>query len=100
MRDENITRKDQYASDLSKFLGLKKKLVMSKEKHHSKNDKTGLNICLKKYDFLRRELMKVARPASLWIRRYFLTNEQVHVSSPDYVNELLRSWTVDPCSLN
>ena len=44
-----------------------------------------------------RNAMNVARKASLWIRRYFLSSPDVHVSSREHFEKLLERWMRDPC---
>jgi hypothetical protein len=59
-----------------------------------------LRICKKEYVPLRRELMRIARISSVWIRYFFLggRNDDIQVSSPDCFDELLRLWMHDPCN--
>jgi hypothetical protein len=61
-----------------------------------KDSKT-INICDLKYEKLRAVLMDIARPASIWIRKYFIESDEVIVSSPDYFKETLETWMHDPC---
>jgi hypothetical protein len=41
--------------------------------------------------------MDIAKPASEWIRTYFMQSPEVVVSSPEFFNELLLEWMEDPC---
>lgn len=41
--------------------------------------------------------MGIARPASVWIRNYFIESDEVVVSSPNYFKESLETWMYDPC---
>jgi hypothetical protein len=56
-----------------------------------------MDICDPRHDRLRAELMAVPRPASVWIRKYFLSSKDVAVSSPDYFIQVLETWMHDPC---
>ena len=95
--DKNETRVNQYRSDLKKYLGLRNDLQPIKSSHTSKNFHFAIDICEDKYGLVREDLMKNAREASIWIRKYFLKSPDVVVSSPEYFNELLETWLVDPC---
>ena len=93
--DSNRTRAEHYTRDLSNFLGLSKPLIPStvKERH-----KKTMNICDDKYSELRSELMEIGKNASEWIRKYFLENPDVVVSSPDHFKDILKMWRLDPCN--
>ena len=95
--DKNETRAAIYRSDLKKFLGLKNDLGRIDTSHSSRNLHFAINICDKKYLEVRAALMKNAVEASTWIRKYFLKSQDVMVSSPEFFNELLEEWMVDPC---
>jgi len=106
--DDNITRAQQFAHDLEQFLGLPanhlppvplhvrpntdriKKLAISKD--HLK-----LDICLPEYEPVLQEMVRIARSASLWFRQYFIKSPDVTISQPEYLNELLEAWMIDPC---
>jgi hypothetical protein len=101
MHDSDEKRAAQYRVDLQNYLGLNEPiapLTEDKEVHgdHPNKDKE-INICEESHRELHDELMKIARDSSLWIRHYFVTLPDVHVSSPEYFNELLESWMIDPC---
>jgi len=67
-------------------------------------DTMKISICDDEHIRVRKELMRIARMSSVWIRKYFLhpailSNPAlgVHVSSPDFLHELLIKWMEDPC---
>jgi hypothetical protein len=95
--DEDETRSHKYRRDLGNFLGLKHALPPIGSTHTSKNAKLDLDICEERYRPLRQELMKIAKPASEWIREYFMQSPEVVISSPEFFNELLLEWMEDPC---
>lgn len=87
-----------FLRDLSNFVGLKEPLV---EVYHTNRIREArrLDICDgDKYLEVRGALMEIAVNASTWIRNYFLRSPDVTVSSPAHFDEILRSWTVDPCT--
>jgi hypothetical protein len=100
IHDEDEARSYKYRRDLGNFLGLKYELPPIGHNHTSRNYKYELDICEDRYQPLRRALMDVAKPASEWIRAYFMQSPEVYVSSPEYFNELLLEWLEDPCDKN
>jgi hypothetical protein len=91
--------------------------LLSKQIPHSKPGKSRsparqleldahkMDICQPVHLLLRRDLMRMARASSLWIRRYFLPVQQlpqrnITISSPDYFVRLLEDWMHDPCGDN
>jgi hypothetical protein len=96
LRDANETRAAIFCSDLKNYLGLQKSLAPMSAKKGPVYTKA-IEICEPRYNDLRDELMKNAKEASTWIQRYFLQSPDVVVSSPKYFNELMVSWSVDPC---
>ena len=100
--DKNETRSMTLRRDLQQYLGLEDNLapiphIRPKEKNDSKNI-TKISLCEDQYLPVRTELMRISRAASTWIRNYFLKAQDVHVSSPDFLEEILESWMEDPCS--
>jgi hypothetical protein len=94
----------QFRIDLQRLLGLNDSLpvILPRTKpdleHFSKRQQQRkIRICHAKYLPLRTELMRIARQASVWIRKEFLKSPDVHISSPDYFQTLLQGWMVDPC---
>jgi hypothetical protein len=97
LSDEDEARSYQYRRDLGNFLGLKQELAPIRHRNASEKTETHLDICEDRYRPLRRALMDIAKPASEWIRTYFMQSPEVFVSSPEYFNELLLAWLEDPC---
>lgn len=107
MSDTNKTRAKIFRQDLQTFLGLKQELSPVfrarpfKQLEWSLDDESKRfkmdTICNPKYLPLQQELYSMAQNASLWIRNYFLKSEDVVVSSPEYVDELLETWMTNPC---
>lgn len=104
--DSNETRSKIFRQEVSEFLGLKEELgdkipKMGKpRKNRFENQTTStkmINICDKEFLPLRHNLMEISRNASLWFRLYFLASDEVFVSSPDFFQELLEKWMIDPC---
>jgi hypothetical protein len=96
LRDANETRAAIFCSDLKNYLGLQQSFAPMSAKKGPVYTKA-IEICEPRYNDLRDELMKNAKEASTWILRYFLQSPDVVVSSPEYFNELMVSWSVDPC---
>jgi len=99
LNDDNSTRRDRLNRDLQKFLGLSRPIPVDvpHANHARKISKGHIDICSPNYQIIRDEMLLIARNASIWIRNYFLQSEDVTVSLPEYVDELLRSWFDDPC---
>jgi len=103
LNDPDKSRAAHFREDLGKFLGIKTSLQQNlqplPEKSASKGNSsfTRISICDYSHKALRMELMKNARTASLWIRNYFLEQEDVFVSSPAHFGSLLQNWMRDPC---
>ena len=95
--DKDEARAYQYRRDLGSFLGLKHEISPIIHGDESLNYHYDLDICEDRYRPLRRELMDIAKPASEWIRTYFMQSPEVVVSSPEFFNELLLEWMEDPC---
>jgi hypothetical protein len=97
LMDTNLTRAAVYRADLKDFLGLRNPLEPIAQGSSEKSKEKAMNICEKRYQALRKELMKNAMEASMWIRVYLLQSPDVYVSSPEHFNELLETWMKDPC---
>lgn len=101
MFDRNETRGKIFEEDLQSFLGLhhlgEREMSTSSKKKQTHHYVQKLYICQDKYRPLRAELIRNGKAASKWIRKYFLRQPEVVVSSPDYFEELLLSWHLDPC---
>lgn len=97
LRDTNETRSATFSMDLKSYLELENEfqpLTTTEGPRYSK----AITICEPHHIILRNELMKNSREASIWIRTYFLNSPDVTVSSPEYFDQLLLSWMVDPCN--
>ena len=106
LSDKNEEREARFLEDLQHFLHLRQPIPSftwfkpGKRLHeslHKKRSQQKIDICESGYEELRRVLMENAKSASEWMRRFFINSEDVVVSSPDYFNELMDSWLVDPC---
>lgn len=94
--DTNATRASLFRKDLSDFLGFSTPLGPL-VRAESKNTHYAIDICDDKYANLRTKLVENGKVAAEWIRTYFLHLSDVTVSSPEYFEELLQSWSFDPC---
>jgi len=97
--DRNETRANQYAQDMSDFIGLKEPLVpIVPRASKGKTFHFAIDVCDDKYVDVRAFLMAISRNASKWISEYFMDLPDVTVSSPEHFrNEILSSWMKDPC---
>jgi len=119
LQDNSTVRTMQFRKDVGSFLGLNTPLpdmvhkkpgrVWDKHGQHVQDlkDSHKIDICDDQYIRVRKELMRMARTSSVWIRKYFLDPRiladpslRVHVSSPDYLRTLLEGWMEDPCENN
>ena len=108
LSDANTTRSTQFRQDLGDFLGLQGEMppiphvntlgrfdyidAWREEAHQRKID-----LCDKEHEFARAVLQDKTERTSKWLREYFLKSEEVIVSSPDYMTEILEGWMKDPC---
>ena len=101
LADRNKTRMETFHRDVHDYIGLREEMPPIVHKNEGQANLTAnerfIDICNPKYNRLRGELMKAARGASVWIRKYFLGSDDVFVSSRDYFEEILASWMHDPC---
>ena len=117
LADTNTTRAQQFANDLEAFLGLPRHHLPATALHVRPNtdrikkavtvqtganlattiDQLKMDICRPEFAPVLEEMVKIARAASLWFRQYFIQSPEVTVSSPEYIEELLEAWMVDPC---
>ena len=98
--DKNETRAAEFRKDLQDYLGLKAEippLTIHTNKGKRKGNRGYIDICNAEYDALKSELQNIAIRASIWIRKYFMESEDVTVSSREYLEEILETWTHDPC---
>jgi hypothetical protein len=62
-------------------------------------DAQKIDICRDEYKAVRRDLLRIGRASSRWIREEFLRSPDVYVSEHDTTFlTLLNSWEHDPCS--
>lgn len=106
---------EQFRVDLSDWLGLDTplpSLAAAQPKPHNANATavevdpgrqegkmvgTIIDICDSEFKPLRDELILIGRDTAKWIIEFFLPLEHVHVSSPDFILEVLDGYKVDPC---
>jgi len=104
LADRNETRRAQFGRDIQKYLGLTAEMppIVHKNEGMARQNETNhrgyIDICDYEHHKLRRELMKAARAASIWMRTYFLDSKDVYVSSREYLEEIFASWMFDPCN--
>jgi hypothetical protein len=109
LNDANATRNAIFQRDLQNLLGLKQGFGQPPPRHRpgkvlrpklqAKREKAKIRICDDKYVPLRKELMRIAREASEFIRNSgFLDHPDVRVSSREYLEYILETrWMKDPC---
>ena len=101
--DKNTTRKERLWSDLGDFIGYPDTIPHDKYKSshgiegaNAKNAR--INICDKRYDPIRAQLLVHGRQMSQWICPYFVKQgKDVYVSSQDYLCQLVEKYAEDPC---
>jgi len=106
LSDKNTTRLDILRRDIQDFVGFELEMphvphskpgIQRDSAIQAKVDESKIDICDTEYKKLREALMDIARPASIWIRKYFIESESVVVSSKGYFTEILETWMYDPC---
>jgi hypothetical protein len=107
LSDTNKTRHTQFKADIQSYLELSQPLpemvhyTPGKEWHNAlqaKRDAKKIDICNDQYIPLRCNLMRLSRLSSEWIRQEFLDIPSVHVSSRQYLQDILANdWMMDPC---
>lgn len=112
LADTNATRAAAFCNDLSRFVGLPANESLSESLPHHKPgkvwsparqqvlDAAKIDICDSQHLSVRRDLMRIARTSSVWIRRFFLQQTEqrgITVSSPAYFDEIMEDWMNDPC---
>lgn len=95
-------RSEAFRSGLQNFLGLKEPLKpVGRENLNGFVGKNAhpetVDICLPKYNSMRRFLLKQGARSAEWIEQEFLRSPDVVVANRDHFLESIRSWTVDPC---
>jgi Sulfotransferase domain len=109
LADVNATRSEIFRQDMESFLGLQQPLASipharpnahheQRFQHQVKRLIGGkINICDDEHMLVRQELMRISRAASQWIRFYLLQSPDVVVSSPEFFDEAIQAWMLDPC---
>ena len=101
LADLNVTRTRQLRRDLRKFLNLTTPLSAEIPFVNGRTNDTSqapyMDICDAKFAPIHADTLAVARAASQWIRTYFMDLPSVHVSSPEFLQDLLQLWMRDPC---
>jgi hypothetical protein len=101
--DLNLTKRQIYAKDMTEFLNLSSALPAlntRKGDTSSGNYNFKIDICRPQYKALRQELTHMGNNAADWLRTYFLVLPDVKVSSPERFDELLSTWSLDPCEVD
>lgn len=107
LADTNEMRTEIFRNDVQDFCGLQLSLpipyikpgILWDETTQTQKDGLKINICDSNYTELRKVLLDMARPASVWIRKYFIESEDVVVSSKEYFKEIIETWMHDPCDI-
>jgi hypothetical protein len=111
LADEDEVRSARFRRDVQEFLELESPLAPMihftpgkswMDDLQSLKDDMKINICDDEHIPVRKELMRITRSSSLWIKNYFLdpvtmATSGIHVSSPSYFMDLLDQWMKDPC---
>jgi hypothetical protein len=106
LADKNSSRAQKFRLDLKTYLGLQQNLPPAlhsspgkalPEKEQAARNLLKIDICDDKYSILRNMLVKSANQSQAWIRTYFLESPDVMVSSPAHFEDILDSYTLDPC---
>jgi|Transcript_8460 hypothetical protein len=107
--DSNATRSQRLKRDVMNFVGFNEELrpvvhTVPGKKYVNGNktldfvNSKRMDICDPRHDRLHpNSCMAAARPACVWIRKYFLSSVHVAVSSPDYFIQVLETWMHDLC---
>jgi hypothetical protein len=101
--DTNETRSMQLRRDLTEYLNLDKLLspiphIRPNSNKEKSQNVTKIDLCEEQYLPVKTELLRISRASSVWIRSYFLDADGVHLSSREYLEEILRTWMSDPCT--
>ena len=104
--DTNELRKNKLRSDLKSFLGLEGDFPDSPfakpgkqwpEDVQAIKESRKMNICNEENLPLRKELMRLSRQSSQWIRESFMKSDHVFYSSPAFFEAAMLKWMDDPC---
>lgn len=100
LRNDDSLRSERFRQDLSKFLGLDRKLDQPMIWHKPGKglvEEGKIDICDDQYAELRKILREHASNSSSWIMSTFINHPNVQISSPEYFSSILESWHLDPC---
>jgi hypothetical protein len=95
--DRNKSHANLFPTDLSDYIGLSTPLDHPKIRKKSRNAGLAIYICDDKLISLRMELVENGMAAAEWILTYFRVRPDVTVSSPEYFQNVLSTWSVNPC---
>jgi len=101
--DMNTTRRERLWSDLGDFIGYPDTIPHDKYKSShgrggARAERARINICDKRYDPIRAQLLVHGHQMSQWICPYFVKQgKDVYVSSQDYLCLLVEKYAEDPC---
>ena len=98
----DVDRSNAFRSGLQHFLGLQQPLkpVGRENLNHFVGKKAypeTVDICLPKYNSLRRMLLIQGGSSAEWIEKEFLESPDVVVANQEHFLESIRSWSMDPC---
>jgi hypothetical protein len=98
MEGEDATLTNQLRDDVQLFLELEHALPPIKHiPMDKKMQKDRIDICERKYKFIRDILIQNGAEASEWIQTYFLQSPDVYLSSRDKFIYMIDQWKSDPC---
>ena len=102
MDGEDATLTNQVRDDIQLFLELEHGALPPMGKHVPDRErqqvhKHPIDICERKYKFIRDILIQNGAEASKWIQTYFLQSPDVYLSSRDKFIYMIDQWKYDPC---
>mmetsp|Transcript_2151 Transcript_2151/g.3900 ORF Transcript_2151/g.3900 Transcript_2151/m.3900 type:complete len:366 (-) Transcript_2151:177-1274(-) len=99
MEGEDFTLTNQLRDDIQQFLELEHALPPMKHvpSKTTQMQKDRIDICERKYKFIRDILIQNGAEASEWIQTYFLQSPDVYLSSRDKFIYMIDQWKSDPC---
>ncbi|KAL7533395.1 hypothetical protein ACHAWF_004477 [Thalassiosira exigua] len=103
LNDKNDSRRTKFQTDLQEFLGLETPLtdLTQVPKANSAGGRARhpkqMDVCDRRYDGIRKQLLASGRRTSSWIRDKFVQSPDVVVSDEEYFSAILETWGKDPC---
>merc|ERR1712179_854964 len=102
--DDDDSRIEIFKNDLKEYLHFKESLP-SEMPHSDTGSRLStpyylenkLDICDDAHRDLRSKLLARGKDMSSWLLDYFLESDDVVVSSPDNLKNILKSYSIDPC---